>query len=102
MSGPPYIALFCPHCGGHVNESELDTDHDLLANPETPNMGSVYTCYWCKEMTRDWNHVIRCRTEHEQTLRLRHIQRGQDLQRMLGEISLPTTGCGKSPAETVR
>lgn len=88
-----YVAQFCPHCHGHVNEDELLNDHDLspadvretTAVPR--NMGSTYTCGWCQETTRDWNHVIQCRIEHTERRRINHEKRAMDLQLMLMEMN---------------
>lgn len=86
-----YIARFCPHCGGHVNEEELLNDHDLTpeeiaATVDPPNWGALYTCGWCHEQTRDWGHVIRCRTEHTVRKRVNHEKRARDLHLMLKEM----------------
>ncbi len=55
----PYVAVFCPSCGVHIN------DFDLQDSPEAENgsqrLGSLYTCGWCGIRTFDWNHVARCR-----------------------------------------
>ena len=52
-----YVAIFCPHCGQHINEvDEQDTPEE-----RTQDLGSLYTCGWCGIETRDWNHVLSCR-----------------------------------------
>ena len=53
-----WVAYFCPHCGGTINEGDLDTDH---GGPVTPSPGAPFTCGWCHTQTSDWSHVKRCR-----------------------------------------
>lgn len=60
-----YIALFCPHCGAHVNEDELDSDHGYIVPIRQTLSGSKYRCGWCKIETTDWNHVLACRAAHQ-------------------------------------
>lgn len=87
-----YVALFCPHCEAHINEEDLLNDHDLTpeqvaqVTEEDRDLGSYYTCGWCHERTRDWKHVIRCRTEHTVRKQINHERRGRDLALMLTEM----------------
>jgi len=55
-----YVALFCPHCGVHLNDFDEQDDGDL-DSVRPLNLGSMYTCGWCKKQTRDWNHVKQCK-----------------------------------------
>lgn len=91
----PFVALFCPRCGEHVNAEDLDNDHGytpeqvvVAASPEWPvDLGGEYTCFHCKTRTRDWNHVRRCRGDAPPIVRQRqHTARGADLQRLLEEL----------------
>lgn len=90
----PYVALFCPHCGEHINEVD---DQDAPDVPPPPNLGSQITCGWCGMQTRDWNHVLRCRRTHKARADLVAIQQAMDdttafrrsqrrLRRMLDEV----------------
>lgn len=88
-----WIALFCPHCGGTVNEDDLLNDHDLTPGQveeiryKVTNRGSMYTCGWCKIRTNDWDHVIECRRAHTPArLKATHNKRALDLIRMLDEM----------------
>lgn len=90
-----YIALFCPHCGGNVNEDVLLNDHDLTPDQiekvrsRIVNRGPVYTCGWCKTRTTDWDHVIECRRAHTPArLKATHMKRAHDLLRMLDEMTV--------------
>lgn len=58
----PYVAIFCPHCGEHINEVE---ESDTPDEEPIPNEGSVYNCGWCGLRTRDWSHVVRCRRTYK-------------------------------------
>ncbi len=82
-----FVAWFCPHCGGHINEHELETD-ELEPIKHESSMGSTYTCGWCGTRTRDWGHVLNCRQEHtDPTLRqMRHSERARDLSALLHEV----------------
>ncbi len=54
-----YVAIFCPHCGQHINE--VDVQDGAEPDEREPNLGSLYRCGWCGLETRDWNHVLTCR-----------------------------------------
>ena len=65
-----FIAAFCPHCGGHVNEVLIEEDDGSTA--EVPlevveyynrqlDQGPEYRCGWCGIHTTDWGHVKECR-----------------------------------------
>jgi predicted RNA-binding Zn-ribbon protein involved in translation (DUF1610 family) len=58
----PYVAIFCPHCGEHINEVD---EQDTAEEERTPNEGSAYNCGWCGLHTRDWNHVLVCRRTYK-------------------------------------
>lgn len=77
-----YIAIFCPRCGEHLNEVDLDVEDERAkrAAGVTSNMGSPVTCGWCHEQTRDWNHIVRCR-------RTINIRRHRDMNRMGLELA---------------
>lgn len=90
----PYVAIFCPHCGEHINEvDEADTPEERL-----PNEGSVYDCGWCGLRTRDWNHVLVCRRTYKARAAFAEKQRAAEdaavfrrsqhrLRRMLDELA---------------
>ena len=54
-----WVAFFCPHCGGTINEADLDTDD--MAFKRRRMAGPAYTCWWCKERQTDWGHVKQCK-----------------------------------------
>lgn len=56
----PYVAVFCPSCGVHINDFDTqDSPDDESHAPQ--RLGSLYTCGWCGIRTFDWNHVGRCK-----------------------------------------
>lgn len=63
MRDEPYIAVFCPSCGVHINDFDTqdspDAENGFGTGPQ--RLGSLYTCGWCGIRTFDWNHVHRCR-----------------------------------------
>ena len=89
-----YVAIFCPHCGEHINEVE---EQDSPEERE-PEWGSPYTCGWCGLRTHDWNHVAICRRTYKARAALAEKQRQaeesatyrrsqQRLRRMIDELS---------------
>lgn len=80
------MALFCPHCGATVNESDLEDDEV----DQTVNRGSSYTCGWCGERQTDWNHVKRCRAAHRirvaQQREKSRVEQIADLVELRGEL----------------
>lgn len=57
-SGDVYQAFFCPHCGVHLNEGELDTDE--TGAPQRRALGGLVNCGWCGEQ-HSFDQVVRCR-----------------------------------------
>jgi predicted RNA-binding Zn-ribbon protein involved in translation (DUF1610 family) len=89
-----YVAIFCPHCGEHINE----VDEQDAAEERDPDWGTPYNCGWCGLRTSDWNHVVVCRRTHKARAALAEKQRlaeesatyrrsQQRLRKMLDELS---------------
>ena len=89
-----YVAIFCPHCGEHINE----VDEQDAPEEREPDWGSPYTCGWCGLRTHDWKHVVTCRRTYKARAAVAEKQRAaeesatyrrsqQRLRRMIDELS---------------
>lgn len=82
-----YVALFCPHCGVHLNEVETD-DETLVAL--TPEPGTSVKCGHCGIETDDWNHIVQCRRTLGAVGELRFRQAAERLAALEQELALGT------------
>jgi hypothetical protein len=83
-----YVAFFCPHCGGHLNEVELEDDHTLPSRKYGPQHGLV-TCGWCHEPGQTYSHVVLCRIANQSLSDMKMRALGRDLAEMLAEFDTP-------------
>lgn len=85
-----YVALFCPHCGEHLNEVELQDDEVVPLVPWQTDDEDGLTCGWCGIRTKDWNHVIQCRRTLGAISELKFRQVAENLVSLERQLALGT------------
>jgi predicted RNA-binding Zn-ribbon protein involved in translation (DUF1610 family) len=86
-----YVALFCPHCGEHLNEIELEDELLYATEPMDPaEKSAAFTCGWCGIRTNNWAHVSQCKKTFPGLTMLRFKQAAARVAEIERELALGT------------
>lgn len=75
--GDNYIAVYCPNCGQHLNDFELDLPH---AAPAALTSGT-YNCGWCKRAHGSLDDVAICRESHKTGMTVGKVKAAREVAR---------------------